>query len=49
MKKLIISVIIALTPIAAYAACTTSTYTYNGKTVMCTTCCFNGSCNTTCI
>jgi len=49
MRKLIISIIIALVPVAAYATCTTSTYTYKGKMVMCTTCCINGHCTTNCI
>jgi hypothetical protein len=31
-----------------YAACSTHTYTVNGKMMTCTTCCYNGNCNTNC-
>lgn len=48
MKKLIAGIIIAVAPIAAYAACTTQTYFINGKVIMCTTCCYSGNCNTIC-
>jgi hypothetical protein len=33
---------------AAYASCTTHTYFVNGKTVICTTCCYGNNCNTNC-
>jgi hypothetical protein len=31
-----------------WANCTTHTYFVNGKTVMCTTCCYGGNCTTNC-
>jgi len=50
MKKLIAGIILAVAPIAAYAACVTNTYFINGKYIVCTTCCYGGNnCNTTCI
>ena len=33
---------------SVYAACSTSTVTYNGRMVTCTTCCYGGNCTTTC-
>lgn len=33
---------------SVYAACTTSTVTYGGKMVTCTTCCYGGNCTTNC-
>jgi hypothetical protein len=33
---------------AVYANCTTHTVNSGGKFIMCTTCCYNGNCNTTC-
>ena len=32
----------------AYASCTYHTYTQNGRTVTCTTCCYGNSCTTNC-
>ena len=32
----------------AYAACSTHTYTVNGKFITCTTCCYGGNCTTNC-
>jgi hypothetical protein len=48
MKKLLIAIYILAASTATYAACSTSTTTYNGKMVTCTTCCFGGNCNTNC-
>jgi hypothetical protein len=48
MKKLLAAIGLTLFASAAYAACTTSTYFYNGKMVVCTTCCYNGNCTTNC-
>ena len=46
----ILFVVWALTSSAlAYAACTTSTVTYGGRMVTCTTCCLNGFCSTNCV
>jgi hypothetical protein len=32
----------------ASAACSTTTYDFNGRIVVCTTCCFGTNCTTTC-
>lgn len=48
MKKALLGLIGLGFATAVYAQCTTSTVTYNGKMVTCTTCCYNGNCNTTC-
>lgn len=52
MKKILIAVLTAAFATSVYAACTTHTYTINGKMVTCQTCCYGtGSartCNTTC-
>ena len=32
----------------ALASCSTHTYMYGGRMVMCTTCCFGNNCNTNC-
>jgi hypothetical protein len=48
MKKLLIALAIAAAPVAAYAACTYNSYTIDGRTYYCSTCCFNGVCNTVC-
>lgn len=50
MKKLIIATVLALATSAAYAACVTNTVIGpRGQMVICTTCCLNGSCTTTCM
>lgn len=48
MKKALIGIWLATVAAMAWANCTTSTYTYNGRMVTCTTCCFGSSCNTNC-
>lgn len=49
MKKALIGVVFVGLASVAYATCTTSTVTYGGKFVTCTTCCDSrGNCNTTC-
>lgn len=51
MKKIIatlFTVCIAAFGNAAYANCSTHTYTINGKMVTCTTCCYYGNCTTNC-
>jgi hypothetical protein len=48
MKKVLLGLFFAGVASVAYAQCTTSTVTYGGKMVTCTTCCYNGNCNTTC-
>jgi hypothetical protein len=48
MKKLIVGVWFSMVAGLVYANCTTSTVNYGGKFVVCTTCCYNGNCNTTC-
>lgn len=49
MKRFIAAIVTALFATGAYAACSTSTYMYNGKMVICTTCCYGTNCTTTCI
>ena len=48
MKKALIAIWLAASATMVWASCSTSTYTYNGRMVTCTTCCFNGNCNTNC-
>lgn len=49
MKKTLIGIALALVTTVAAATCITSTYTQNGKLVVCTTCCYGNQCTTTCI
>lgn len=50
LKKYVIATILALTATAAYASCVTNTVVGpRGQMVICTTCCLNGSCTTTCM
>ena len=51
MKRLIAAIVLllAVTVQQAEAACSTHTITLpDGRMLMCTTCCFGNSCNTTC-
>lgn len=48
MNKWIAGICAVLFSGVVYANCVTNTYTMDGRTVVCTTCCYNGSCNTTC-
>lgn len=48
MKKIIAGILLAMTATVVYAQCTTHTIQSGGKFVTCTTCCYYGSCNTTC-
>jgi len=49
MKQIIVAILLAVSSMAASAQCNTHTImTADGRMVMCTTCCFNGNCNTTC-
>lgn len=48
MMKTIIGLWLALTATMVWANCTTHTYYANGKTVICTTCCYSGNCTTNC-
>lgn len=48
MKYLIALWLVAVSTLS-YAACTTHTYSVNGRYVTCTTCCdYAGNCNTNC-
>ncbi len=47
--RAIISTALILSPISAMADCTTQTYQIDGRYMICTTCCYYGNCNTTCI
>lgn len=50
MKKYVIAAILALTATTAYAACVTNTVVGpKGNITICTTCCLNNSCTTTCM
>jgi len=50
MKRLLIATALLVTSLSAYAMCTSHTFIgTNGTMIMCTTCCFNGSCTTTCL
>lgn len=49
IKKIVLAIALATAATAAYASCTTHTYMLNGKLVTCTTCCYYGNCNTTCV
>ena len=49
MKKALLALSGLLFAGSVYAACTTHTYFVNGKLTTCTTCCYGGNCNTTCI
>jgi hypothetical protein len=46
--KYIIAIWALTTATLVYANCTTSTYMYNGKMVVCQTCCYGGNCTTNC-
>jgi hypothetical protein len=48
MKHLLIAFVMATAPVVAYASCTYSSYTVDGRTYNCSICCFNGICNTEC-
>ena len=48
MKKLLIALYVATLSTMTWAACSTHSYTANGKYVTCTTCCYGNNCNTTC-
>ena len=48
MKKVIAALAAMGVATSVYAACTTHTYTVNGKFVTCTTCCYGNNCNTNC-
>lgn len=47
--KAIIAIWFALTATTVWATCTTNSYMYNGKYTVCTTCCYGGNCQTTCM
>ncbi len=53
MKTLLIALIVLAFAVTAPKlvcadGCTTHTYTYNGRMIICTTCCYFGNCNTNC-
>jgi len=48
MKKALIAIALAAVATATWAACSTSSYTVNGKTVYCSTCCHGKNCTTNC-
>ena len=49
MKRFLAVMFLAADSALAYAdGCVTQTFTQGSRVVICTTCCFMGSCNTTC-
>ena len=48
MKKALVAIWLAAIATTTWAACSTSTYMYNGKMVTCTTCCNGPNCYTNC-
>ena len=48
MKKVFVAIALAAAATATWAACSTSSFTANGKTVFCTTCCYGSNCTTNC-
>lgn len=52
MKKALIGIYLATVASMVWASCSYHTYTMNGRTVTCTTCCYGEgqfrTCNTTC-
>jgi len=49
MKRLLVTLILALTATTAYAACRTYSYTdANGRMVFCTECCAGSHCTISC-
>jgi hypothetical protein len=48
MAKILFAVWAITSSALVYASCTTSTVTYGGRMVTCTTCCYGGVCNTNC-
>lgn len=48
MKKALIGLWLAASATMVWASCSTHTIMANGKTVICTTCCYSGNCTTTC-
>ena len=47
--KLAALLLIAFSSLAYADGCTFSTYFINGKLITCTTCCYSGNCNTSCL
>ncbi len=49
MKRLLVIIAAILYATLAYAdGCVTQTFIVNGKTTICTTCCYFGNCTTSC-
>lgn len=50
IKKIIAVLTLSLAATAVYASCVTNTIVgRDGRMTVCTTCCYNGHCNTTCM
>jgi hypothetical protein len=45
---LIMGLVLTVHALPVWASCTTHTYMYGGRMVMCTTCCIGSSCTTNC-
>lgn len=48
VTRTILLLVLGLHVVPALASCSTATYWYGGRMVMCSTCCFGTYCNTTC-
>lgn len=48
MRKIIAALLLGLGGVGVAWACTTTTIITSDRTVVCTTCCYNGNCTTTC-
>lgn len=48
MRKLIAGLLLVGFTTVVYAQCRTNTITTPDGTIVCTTCCYQGNCNTTC-
>lgn len=48
MKKTLLAIVLATAATAAWASCLSQTITINGRTYVCTTCCYGGNCTTNC-
>ena len=46
--KYLVAIWLIATASTVYATCTTSSYSYNGRYVTCTTCCYGSNCTTNC-
>jgi len=48
MNKIVLAIAVLVFSGAAHARCITNSFTKDGRLTVCTTCCYGGSCTTTC-